>query len=74
MTTTGISAVIDAQGVVLAHIPTGDSAAIEGIIPPAASPTLFSRLGNALPLIWAALLIALGLAMPRLLALGRGGS
>ncbi|MDY7097310.1 MAG: apolipoprotein N-acyltransferase, partial [Pseudomonadota bacterium] len=40
-TTTGISAVIDAQGVVLAHIPTGDSAAIEGIIPPAASPTLF---------------------------------
>ena len=68
-TTTGISAVIDANGVVRQSVSTGQAGAIEGLIPKAHPPTLFSRLGNALALGWAALLFALGLPVPRLLAL-----
>ena len=73
-TTTGISAVIDADGVVRQHIPTGTAEALEGRIPQAYSPTLFSRLGNALPLGWACVFILIGLALPRLLALGHSRS
>ena len=69
-TTTGISAVIDADGVVRQHIPTGVAEALEGRIPEAQSPTLFSWLGNALPLGWAFVFILIGLALPRLLAQG----
>lgn len=68
-TTTGISAVIDANGNVVQHIASGEADAIHGQIPAAKAPTLFSKLGNALPLMWAALLAALGLGVPRLLAL-----
>ena len=68
-TTTGISAVIDANGVVRQHIPTGVSDKLEGFVPEAKEATLFARLGNALPLAWAALLAALALGVPRLLAL-----
>lgn len=68
-TTTGISAVIDANGIVLQHIETGKADAIEGVIPAAKPPTLFAQLGNALALIWASILALLGLGMPRLLAL-----
>lgn len=56
-TTTGISAVIDARGVVRQHIGMQRAASLHGIIPPAAAPTLFSRLGNWLPLSWALLAI-----------------
>ena len=73
-TTTGISAVIDARGVVRAHIPMDKADALAGFIPQAAEPTLFSRWGNALPLAWAVLLILIGGAVPRLLALRRSGS
>lgn len=68
-TTTGISAVIDANGFVRQTIATGQSDKIEGFIPKAYPPTWFAQLGNALPLIWATLLAALGLGLPRLLAL-----
>ena len=68
-TTTGISAVIDANGIVRQTIATGKSAKLEGFIPAATAPTLFARMGNALPLLWAALLAILGLSVPRLLAL-----
>lgn len=68
-TTTGISAVIDADGIVRAIIPTGRADALEGRIPLAHPPTLFARFGNALPLGWATVLILIGLAVPRLLAL-----
>ncbi|UAB78277.1 apolipoprotein N-acyltransferase [Erythrobacter sp. SCSIO 43205] len=68
-TTTGISAVIDANGNVTQHIASGEADAIHGQIPEAKAPTLFSKLGNALPLIWAAVLATLGLGLPRLLAL-----
>ena len=65
-TTTGISAVIDAHGTVRQHIPMHRAANIEGKIPPAAPPTLFSRWGNALPLAWALVAMAASLvAMTR---------
>ncbi len=57
-TPTGISAIIDAQGRVLASIPVETAGAIERPIPPAASPTLFARLGN-----WMALIVALALTL-----------
>ena len=68
-TTTGISAVIDAAGVVRGSVATGEAGALDGRIPPAHPPTLFARMGNALPLGWAFLLVVLGLVMPRWLAL-----
>jgi apolipoprotein N-acyltransferase len=58
-TTTGISAVIDARGVVRAHVPMHRAQRLEGFVPPAAPPTLFSRLGNLLPLGWAMLLMGI---------------
>ena len=67
-TTTGISAVIDADGVVRGAIGTGRADALEGMVPAAKPPTLFAQAGHALTLGWAALLLALGLAVPRLLA------
>ena len=68
-TTTGISAVIDADGYVVKSIAMNRSDSIDGVIPPAKTPTLFARFGNALPLGWAALLALLGVGIPRLLAL-----
>ncbi|MEP2735000.1 MAG: apolipoprotein N-acyltransferase [Erythrobacter sp.] len=56
-TTDGISAVIDANGIVRQHIPSGIDGAVSGFIPPAKEPTLFARWGNALPLGWAGLLL-----------------
>ena len=70
-TTTGISAVIDANGIVRESIGSGKAAAVSGVIPAANAPTLFSKLGNALPLAWAALLLILGIGLPRMLALNR---
>ncbi|WP_068865875.1 apolipoprotein N-acyltransferase [Erythrobacter dokdonensis] len=70
-TTTGISAVIDSQGIVRQHIGRGKADALDGIVPAAKPPTLFGRFGHALTLGWAALFMALGLALPRALALTR---
>lgn len=66
-TTTGISAVIDGRGVVRAHVPMHVAGRLEGHVPPALSPTPFSRLGNWLAIGWA--LVLLGLAA---IALRRG--
>jgi apolipoprotein N-acyltransferase len=68
-TTTGISAVIDANGVVRGHIGRGKADKLEGMIPEAKPPTLFARLGHILTLGWAGLLLLLGLGLPRVLAL-----
>lgn len=70
-TTTGISAVIDANGVVRQSIATGKAGMVDGFVPAAEAPTLFSRLGHTLTLAWAALFILLGVSLPRLLALRR---
>jgi len=70
-TTTGISAVIDAEGVVRHAIATGKADKVDGLVPAAHAPTLFARLGHALTFAWAALFLILGLALPRVLALVR---
>jgi apolipoprotein N-acyltransferase len=70
-TTTGISAVIDANGVVRGHIGPSKADRLEGFVPAAKAPTLFARSGHALTLAWAALFMILGLALPRVLALAR---
>ncbi|MEZ5742220.1 MAG: apolipoprotein N-acyltransferase [Sphingomonadaceae bacterium] len=56
-TTTGISAVIDADGIVRQHVPHHQAGRIDGMIPPPAEPTLFARGGNLIPLLIAALLL-----------------
>ncbi len=56
-TTTGISAVIDARGVVRAHLPMQVAGRIDATIPPPAPPTLFARAGHWLSLFWALLLL-----------------
>jgi apolipoprotein N-acyltransferase len=70
-TTTGISAVIDANGVVRGSIASGKADKLEGFVPAAKPPTLFSQWGHALTLVWAGLFLILGLALPRVLALAR---
>lgn len=67
-TTTGISAVIDANGVVRQAIGRGQSARVEGFIPPAKAPTLFAKMGNLLPLLWAFALLLSSLVALRLRA------
>ncbi len=64
-TTTGISAVIDPRGVVREHLGNHDEDRIDAIVPPAAPPTLFARLGNILPLIWAAIFLLIGIVAMR---------
>lgn len=54
-TPNGISAVIGADGALLATVPHQQAGAIDIAIPPAHAPTLFSRIGNA-----AAAIVALG--------------
>lgn len=57
-TTTGISAVIDADGIVRGQIRRHTAGRLDGMIPPPHEPTLFARWGNLLPLLYAALLLA----------------
>ena len=64
-TTTGISAVIDARGVVRRVIDRHQPGRIDGIVPPALPPTPFARYGNLLPLIWAMVLLGLSLVALR---------
>lgn len=64
-TTTGISAVIDARGVVRYWVPMHEARRIDGLVPRAHPPTLFARLGNWLALGWALLLILMAIAMRR---------
>ncbi|MXP14981.1 apolipoprotein N-acyltransferase [Altererythrobacter confluentis] len=61
-TTTGISAVIDANGVVRSYIARHRADRIDGLVPPAKPPTLFARTGNALALGWAFLALVAALA------------
>ncbi|WP_121118812.1 apolipoprotein N-acyltransferase [Croceibacterium ferulae] len=60
-TTTGISAVIDARGIVRQHLATGVAGRMDMAVPAALPPTLFARVGNMLAFAWA--LIFLGLAL-----------
>ncbi|HEX8214930.1 MAG TPA: apolipoprotein N-acyltransferase [Allosphingosinicella sp.] len=64
-TPTGISAVVDADGEVVASIPWREQGAIQALLPPAKVPTLFSRFGNLAPFLFALLLIAVAIVVHR---------
>lgn len=64
-TTTGISAVIDARGVVRAHLGKHVRDRIDAVVPAALAPTLFARFGNVLSLFWAVVLLSAGLVAMR---------
>jgi apolipoprotein N-acyltransferase len=64
-TPTGISAVIGADGALLATIPHERAGAIAVPLPPARSPTLFARAGNAMAAVVALLLLGTGVALRR---------
>lgn len=64
-TTTGISAVIDAGGALVASIPSGRDGAIEVPLPAPRAPTPFARIGNWLALAMIVLLSAAAIAFRR---------
>ncbi len=64
-TTTGISGIVDAHGVVRARAGKQVRQRIDGFVPPALPPTLFARLGNSLPLIWALFFLAMAAVVIR---------
>ena len=64
-TTTGISAVIDADGIVRQVVPRHVAGRLDGFVPAPHAPTLFARLGNLLPLGWAIALLGLSLVALR---------
>ncbi|MGB7654076.1 MAG: apolipoprotein N-acyltransferase [Novosphingobium sp.] len=64
-TTTGISAVIDADGRVLQSVPMHAAGVLLGRIPAAHPPTLFARTGNLVSLGWALALLVLSLVALR---------
>lgn len=64
-TTTGISGVIDAHGVVRQALPQHRAARLDGVVPLALPPTLFAQVGNLLPLGWATLLLVAALVALR---------
>jgi apolipoprotein N-acyltransferase len=64
-TPTGISAVIDAGGALVASIPMGREGAIEVPLPAPRAPTLFARLGNWIALSMIVLLSVVAIAFRR---------
>ena len=64
-TPTGISAVIDAHGKVIASIPHRTEGAVDALLPPARMPTLFSRFGNMIAAAAAALFLLIAIAIRR---------
>lgn len=64
-TPTGISAVIDADGRILASLPYQKAGYIQMRLPAAHAPTLFARYGNILSFAFALLLTAIGVALRR---------
>jgi apolipoprotein N-acyltransferase len=65
-TPTGISALIDARGGLVAQIAWRQQGVIDARLPPAAPPTLFARAGNLMPFLFALLLVAAALLAGRL--------
>jgi apolipoprotein N-acyltransferase len=64
-TTTGISVVIDADGLVRDFIPSNTAGRIDSHVPPAHEATLFARLGNRLPLVLALVLLGVSVVARR---------
>ena len=65
-TPTGISAVIDADGRLLASLPWRRAGVIDSRLPAARPATVFARFGNVLPLLLALLLVLLASASERI--------
>ena len=65
-TPTGISAIIDARGRLIDSLGWRVAGVIDGRVPAAAPPTVFGRMGNFMPFIFAALLVAAALLAARL--------
>ena len=65
-TPTGVSAIIDAYGGLVGTVPAGQEGAVQAALPPAAPPTLFSRLGNWLAGIAGLVSVVLAIAFRRL--------
>lgn len=57
---TGVSAMVDGTGRVLAHIPLGEAGWIDAPLPPALPPTVYARTGDAPILVLAALMMLAG--------------
>jgi apolipoprotein N-acyltransferase len=65
-TVNGISAVIDARGVVRAHLPSSHlPGRIDALVPPALPATWFAHFGNVLSLAWGIAILALSLLVRR---------
>jgi apolipoprotein N-acyltransferase len=64
-TPTGISAVIDAEGRLLRSLPWRTAGVIDTLLPAPKAPTLFARLGNVLPFLFALLLVGIAIAVRR---------
>lgn len=64
-TPTGITAIVDADGVILGKVEWGKAGAAEAPIPPAHAPTLFARLGNWMALATALALLVVAVAFGR---------
>jgi len=62
-TPTGISAVIGADGRLLASLPWRNAGVIDADLPPPAAPTFFSRHGNVIPLTLAFLLLIIAVGI-----------
>jgi apolipoprotein N-acyltransferase len=64
-TPTGISAVVDANGRVLQSLPWRVAGVIDATLPAGKPPTLFARLGNIAPFLFAGLLVLAALLVRR---------
>lgn len=64
-TPTGISAIVDARGRIVASLPQHEAGVIDARLPLAQPPTLFARLGNILAFAFALLLVAAAIAVRR---------
>jgi apolipoprotein N-acyltransferase len=64
-TTNGVSAVIDAGGVVRQFVPRHQPGRLDGLVPQARAPTLFSRAGNVLPILLAAFMVIVSVVAMR---------
>jgi apolipoprotein N-acyltransferase len=62
-TPTGISAVVDADGTLVASLPWRTAGKIDAPLPPPLGPTLFARLGNVIPLGLALMLLIIAIGI-----------